>query len=110
MEEIRKLEKLLIFVWLIQEMTWLYMWRDAGLLLITLSTIIGIALCWKSRKFKNELFFNLALTTWAIANSTWMLYEFFESLSIMKTCTFALFVTSFILFVIGFKNLDSHSK
>jgi hypothetical protein len=103
MDTVRKLEKALIFTWLIQEIVWLYMWRNGGVVLIALSTAIGIMLVFKSYKFKDEFLLNLALSIWTLANSTWMIYEFFESCKIMKTCTLILFVTSFILFATGFK-------
>ena len=37
----------------------------------------AILITWKSRDFESELFHNLAVTFWIIANSFWMITEFF---------------------------------
>lgn len=39
---------------------------------------IAIYIAWRSRQFMSELTHNLAITLWIIANSMWMIAEFFK--------------------------------
>ena len=37
----------------------------------------AIIITWRKREFKSELYHNLAITFWIMANSFWMITEFF---------------------------------
>jgi len=78
MNKTRKLENLHILLWLLKDASWLLMWRGFGIFMIIPTIGFAILITYKSRKSRSELFHNLAIIFWIIANSFWMLVEFFD--------------------------------
>jgi hypothetical protein len=74
----RKLENLHILLWLLKDISWLMFWKPLGIFMIIPTLICAIIISWKSRTTRSELFHNLAITFWIIANSYWMLTEFLK--------------------------------
>jgi presenilin-like A22 family membrane protease len=78
MPSTRKLENFHILLWLLKDMSWLMMWRGLGIFMIIPTIGFAILITYKSRQNKSDLFHNLAIICWIIANSFWMLTEFFD--------------------------------
>lgn len=53
-------------------------WKPLGIAMVIPTLIISIVISWRTRAEKSELFHNLAITAWIIANSYWMVTEFFH--------------------------------
>ena len=74
----RKMENLHIVFWLLKDMSWCMVWRPLGVAMIFPTLIIAIIISWRTRQFMSELCHNVAITVWIIANSYWMISEFFH--------------------------------
>lgn len=75
-EKFRKIENLHIVFWLIKDMSWAMLWRPLGILMIFPTLTVAILITWQTRKFKSELYHNLAVLFWIMANCYWMIVEF----------------------------------
>ena len=53
-------------------------WKPLGIAMIFPTLIISIVIAWRTREFMSELCHNAAITVWILANSFWMLSEFFK--------------------------------
>lgn len=53
-------------------------WKPGGIFMIFPTLSVAFYILWKSRQVRSELFHNLAVCLWIIANSIWMVGEFFE--------------------------------
>jgi hypothetical protein len=53
------------------------LWKPLALAMILPTFIFAIFISYQSRFSKSELFHNLAVLCWIIANSVWMIGEFF---------------------------------
>ncbi len=73
---LRKVENLHIVLWLIKDTCWALVWRPGGLFMIFPTVSVALYLTWKSRRNRSELFHNLAVCMWILANSVWMTGEF----------------------------------
>jgi hypothetical protein len=67
-----------IFLWLIKDTCWAMEWRPGGIFMIFPTLSVAFYILWKSRHVRAELFHNLAVCLWIMANSVWMVGEFFE--------------------------------
>jgi hypothetical protein len=74
---LRKFENFHIVLWLIKDTCWVMDFHVAGLVMIVPTLGMAIFITWQSRKFPAELFHNIAVCFWVIANTTWMIGEFF---------------------------------
>ena len=74
----RKMENLHIVFWLLKDISWCMVWRPLGVAMIFPTLIIAIIISWRTRQFMSELCHNVAITVWIIANSYWMISEFFH--------------------------------
>lgn len=74
----RKTENLHIVFWLLKDIGWCMVWKPLGIAMVIPTLIISIVISWRTRAEKSELFHNLAITAWIIANSYWMVSEFFH--------------------------------
>jgi hypothetical protein len=74
----RKIENLHIVFWLIKDLAWCMIYKPLGLLMIIPTLYLSLVFTFKTRTIKAELYHNLAVTLWIIANSYWMISEFFE--------------------------------
>ena len=74
----RKMENLHIVFWLLKDISWCMVWRPLGIAMIFPTLIIAIIISWRTRQYMSELCHNVAITVWIIANSYWMISEFFH--------------------------------
>jgi hypothetical protein len=73
----RRIENLHILFWLVKDLCWISDIKIPGLLMIVPTT--GIAV-WMTVKFRENWFefaHNFAVTCWIVANSIWMIGEFY---------------------------------
>ena len=74
----RKMENLHIVFWLFKDISWCMIWRPLGIAMIFPTLIIAIVIAWRTRQYMSERCHNIAITVWIIANSYWMISEFFH--------------------------------
>jgi hypothetical protein len=74
----RKMENLHIVFWLLKDISWCMIWKPLGIAMIFPTLIIAIVIAWRTRNIVSELCHNVAVTVWIMANSYWMLSEFFK--------------------------------
>ena len=74
----RKMENLHIVFWLFKDLSWCMFWRPLGIAMIFPTLIIAMVIAWRTRRMKSEWAHNLAIVLWIIANSYWMITEFFH--------------------------------
>lgn len=75
--KLRKIENLHILFWLFKDMSWCMLWKELGIIMILPTILVSIYLIYKTRTQSSEFFHNLAITFWIIANSIWMISEFY---------------------------------
>lgn len=73
----RKIENLHIFFWLVKDLCWCAVFKPLGIAMIVPTLSVAIWIAWKNRHIVAELAHNAAIAIWIIANSMWMLAEFF---------------------------------
>ena len=73
-----KLDNLHILLWLLKDLSWLMLLKELGIFMIFPTLLVAMIITWKNRKNTQDLFHNLAMTFWIIANSSWMIFEFIE--------------------------------
>ncbi|HVZ56460.1 MAG TPA: hypothetical protein VG870_07360 [Chitinophagaceae bacterium] len=74
----RKMENLHIVFWLLKDISWCMIWRVLGIAMILPTLTIALVIAWRTRQIKSELAHNLAIAFWIMANSLWMISEFFK--------------------------------
>jgi hypothetical protein len=67
-----------ILLWLIKDTCWAMEWKPGGIFMIFPTLAVAFYILWRSRKVRAELFHNLAVCLWIMANSVWMIGEFME--------------------------------
>lgn len=86
-------------------------WETGGMVMVVPTVAVAFYITWKSRTVRSELFHNIAVCCWIIANSIWMIGEFYDT----ETRHFAagIFITGLLLlvfyYVVYFKN-DSRKE
>jgi hypothetical protein len=100
LEKIRQKENLHILLWLIKDTCWVQDYKIAGLFMIVPTISVAVWLTWKMRQLREEFIHNLAVCFWLMANSVWMIGEFFFN---DTTRPFAL-----IFFIAGLSTLAIH--
>jgi hypothetical protein len=70
------MENLHIVFWLFKDMSWCLNFKPLAILMIFPTLFVAINICLKNRNNQAELFHNLAVVFWIMANSCWMLFEF----------------------------------
>lgn len=78
-EQFRKIENLHIVFWLIKDMSWAMLWKPLGLVMILPTLFFALKITWQTRLVQSELYHNLAVAFWIIANCYWMVVEFLET-------------------------------
>ena len=75
---IQKIENVHILFWLLKDISWCLVWKPLGILMIfpTLSTAILIT--YVHRGNTSDFVHNSSVVLWILANSFWMLTEFFK--------------------------------
>jgi hypothetical protein len=73
----RKMENLHIVFWLFKDISWCLVWKPLGILMIFPTLIMAIVISVRNRKYVSETCHNVAIVFWIMANSYWMVAEFF---------------------------------
>ena len=76
-EKTRKLENVHILLWLLKDTFWVLLLKIPGLIMIVPTVGVAAFLVVKSRHDTKEFIFNTAVLCWILANSVWMIGEFF---------------------------------
>jgi len=86
----RKMENLHIVFWLLKDISWCMVWKPLGIAMIFPTLIISIVIAWRTRHMASELFHNVAITIWILANSYWMVSEFlhFDEMTVYGSITY----------------------
>lgn len=74
---IRSGENFHILLWLFKDLFWVMDLHLAGTLMIIPTLAMALWLTWKCRHDTGELLHAVAVVCWILANSTWMVGEFF---------------------------------
>jgi len=74
----RRMENMHILFWLVKDISWCMIWKVLGICMIFPTLIIAIVISYRTRDIRSELAHNLAVTFWIVANSYWMISEFFH--------------------------------
>ena len=74
---IRHLENVHIPLWLFKDTCWMLKFKLAGTLLILPTVGVALLIVWRTRSNRNLFLPNLSVAFWILANSFWMLGEFF---------------------------------
>ena len=100
---IRKYENMHIALWLLKDTCWVMDFKPAGLFMIVPTLSVAFYLTWQLRKEKAELFHNLAVCFWIMANSVWMIGEFYydDGTRPLATVFFAAGILSIAYFYLG---------
>jgi hypothetical protein len=102
----RRIENLHILFWLLKDICWAMLWKPAGVAMLVPTLTVAILITWQTRHLKAELFHNLAITFWIIANGYWMIVEFMgfdEQLRIYTAIPFSIglfFIVAYYLFIL----------
>jgi hypothetical protein len=74
----RQMENMHILFWLVKDISWCLVWRPLGLAMVVPTLLAAIVIAWRTREVKSEWAHNLAVIFWIVANSYWMISEFFH--------------------------------
>lgn len=77
LKSIRKFENLHIVCWLIKDTFWVMDLHVPGIIMVFPTLFLAFFITYKFRNVISELFHNLAVCFWIIANTIWMFGEFF---------------------------------
>ncbi len=89
-----------IFLWLLKDSCWAGGWREGGIFMIFPTIAVALYILWRSRGHRPELFHNLAICIWIIANSVWMVSEFYEVDAEYKKYVVMIFATGILLLLV----------
>lgn len=73
----RRMENLHILFWLLKDVSWCMIWRPLGIAMIFPTLFFAVTITIRTRNFVSEFYHNLAVLCWIVANSYWMISEFF---------------------------------
>lgn len=74
---IKPIENLHILFWLLKDTSWVHVWHGLGIAVIAPTILIQVFIAWVSRHERGEVLHNIAIVFWLIANSIWMVGEFY---------------------------------
>ncbi len=77
--KVRTFENFHILLWLLKDLCWVADFKLMGTIMIVPTVLVAIYITIITRKNQSELFHNLAVVCWIMANSVWMLGEFFAN-------------------------------
>ena len=105
MKDLRRIENLHVFLWLLKDMSWCRSWHTMGLIMIAPTLLVAGKIAWDTRRSIPDCIHNVAVCLWIMANITWMCGEFFYhdgtrpiatiffSLGMALLCTYYLYET-----------------
>lgn len=74
---LRANENVHVVLWLLKDLCWLMEYRVAGLVMVAPTVAMAVHIAWRSRTDQRDVFHALAVILWIMANSTWMVGDFF---------------------------------
>lgn len=101
-KNIRLIENLHVPLWLIKDTCWMLQWKIVGISFIAPTLGFAIFIAWEARKRKLVFYPSLAIVFWIMANSIWMIDEFFE-LGIRHFSLYSFIVGFVCVFFYGFE-------
>ncbi len=93
---VRSNENFHIVLWLLKDLCWVMDLRIAGLVMIVPTIGMAVYIAWRLRHDTGELLHALAVVCWILANSIWMIGEFFLDDG-TRPATAVLFATGLLL-------------
>jgi hypothetical protein len=102
----RFLENIHIFFWLIKDSCWMMNWKYMGMFMILPTVLVAL---WMIKRTWNDLekWINLSVLLWVMANSWWMITEFYGidvKMKYYSSIPFALGFLFFFVYVWKFKS------
>ncbi|WP_136668445.1 hypothetical protein [Flavobacterium sp. H122] len=76
--KLRFTENLHIVFWLLKDLSWCLEFKSLALIMTFPTLAVGIYILIKDKEDISEIYHNLAIILWIIANSWWMCSEFFH--------------------------------
>lgn len=70
-------ENLHVILWLLKDLSWLMEYKVFGLVMVVPTVVVAVLIAWGSRRDRGELIHASAVVLWILANSTWMIEDFF---------------------------------
>ena len=95
-EKYRAIENFHIVLWLIKDLCWCMLWKHVAIFMIIPTFIFAIFITYNGRKSRSDLFHNLAVMLWIVANSVWMIGEFYFHEG-LNTVAFIFFILGLLL-------------
>jgi hypothetical protein len=77
LHKVRVFENSHIIFWLFKDMSWAMGWKWLGMVMIIPTLFISILITYKLKDNVREWYHNNAVSLWIIANSYWMISEFY---------------------------------
>ena len=77
MPSIRVNENLHIVLWLVKDLAWLMELRILGAVMIPPTLVMAFFIAWQCLAERRELVHAVAVILWILANSTWMIGDFY---------------------------------
>src|SRR3954471_18569036 len=74
---IRKIENFHILLWLVKDLCWVSLSKTLGIIMITPTVGLAFYITIINRRDRAELVHNSAVCCWILANSIWMIGEFY---------------------------------
>lgn len=74
---LRHFENFHIILWLLKDSFWILNWKIPGTIMVLPAITLAVFIAWRSRRLVRQFWFNVAVCCWIMANSIWMLGEFF---------------------------------
>ncbi len=76
-KSVRKFENLHIVCWLMKDTCWVLDLKTLGIVMVIPTVFLAFYITYKFRSVPSEFYHNLAVCSWILANSVWMIGEFF---------------------------------
>lgn len=76
---LRTSENFHIVLWLLKDLCWVMDLHVAGVVMVVPTVAMAVHITWQCRDDIGELLHSLSVVLWIVANSIWMLGEFFLS-------------------------------
>lgn len=86
-KSIRKFENLHIVCWLIKDTCWVLDLKILGIIMVLPTLFLAFFITIKFKKIVSEFYHNLAVCFWILANTTWMIGEFYFDDSLRPIAT-----------------------
>ncbi len=108
-KQLRLMENYHILLWLFKDISWMMEFRVFGAIMILPTLFMAVYILYKSIDH-TEFWVNLAVLCWILANSTWMIIEFFNfGNKIISLPLFILGLVSFFVFVYKSRSISKGS-